>query len=643
MPFLPRMTFAQTPQWKPSILCQHAIILASLVLLALPSPAQTTGSAPIVAQPPAAPAPLPAAPATSGPLSFKEMVNKVGVTYKTSSKSSGMISGITDAASEAWEWASQNPVIKWVLVCIGIYIGYVILRRLYSSFSRQQRIRRAMSNIKGEAGSPPSPLADRFRGLLGIFSVEYLKLWLIDLRNRLASLLHPKKRQRCPQCNKPIDRLEDYETMQFYACPHCGYEITPVYEVEDYVKELMRRIEDAARRRYRGDTEVVLESEAVNKLLRSIVIMGIRRRASDLHVEPGDQSGLVRARVDGVLHDLLEIPRLIMNSFVNHVKILCELDISEKRVPQDGKFDMALDGTNLDVRVNTVPLKYGEKITMRILDARSIQKKLEELGLEGVNLKRIKDSIYEPHGLIVITGPTSSGKTTTLMVALNLLNTGAKNIVTIENPIEYEIKGINQIQVNEAQKFTFATGLRSILRQDPDIIMIGEIRDSETAAIACESAATGHLVFTTLHTNSVIGVFPRLNQLGISPQRYAWALSCMVAQRLARLICPKCKTMYRPDPNELAALNVKNVPDDLALCRGVGCPYCKKTGYYGRMGLFEILRLDASIRKVIETESLNVIYAHARKAGMKILKEEGLVKVSRGLTTIEEIMRVTKE
>ncbi|MCX7046418.1 MAG: GspE/PulE family protein, partial [Candidatus Sumerlaeota bacterium] len=449
----------------------------------------------------------------------------------------------------------------------------------------------------------------------------------------------------CPRCGKQIESSPEHEKAEFIVCPHCRENITSAYDLVAYVTHLTTQIEQGVVQRHKGEDEGIVERDAVNKLLHSILTLAVRKRATDLHIEPGEEASLVRIRVDGVMQDLLEMPRLINSSFVSHIKVLCDMDITERHVPQDGKLDITLDNKSLDIRVNTVPVRFGEKATLRLLDAKAVEKNLSDLGLEGDNLDKFERSIYDPNGLIIITGPTSSGKTTTLTVALNQVNTGDKNIITIENPIEYVIRGANQMQINEPQGFTFATGLRSILRQDPDVIMVGEVRDPETAKIAVEAAMTGHLVFTTLHTNNAIGVFPRLRELGVSPTRYAWALDCIVAQRLARVICSECKQPYTPTDTELATVNLKRGGmKDIVFYRGIGCDHCAQTGYYGRVGIFEILKLNDAIRTALEAEEplSNITELAKKKAGMSTLIREGILKTAQGITTLEEVRRVTK-
>ncbi len=456
----------------------------------------------------------------------------------------------------------------------------------------------------------------------------------------------PKK--RCPFCGKGIDDIEAYSDLNFYVCPHCQENITPVFELTDYIDHLVKNVEKSLQRSGRkgsmtGPDGLPIEKDAMLKLVRSIVTYAVRRRASDVHIEQEIERVKVRARIDGILFDIFTFPKTIANALVSAIKVMSNLDISEKRIPQDGQFSLWIDKTDIDVRVATSPAAMGEKVSMRLLDIRSVMIDSIKLGLEGGNLEKFERAIRKPHGLILVTGPSGSGKTTSLYVALNTINTGEKNIITIEDPIEYHFKGLNQIQVNPAANFTFATGLRSIIRQDPDVIMVGEIRDLETAEIAIEAALTGHLVFSTLHTIDAAGAFGRLIDLGISPKRFAPAIICVIAQRLVRINCPECKKPYKPKKTDLESLGLTpEKAKDITFMKGTGCPHCFNSGFYGRIGIFEILMPDESMRDMLENQmSTSVIRELGRKAGMRSLRDEGIVKIQQGLTTVEEVIRVT--
>ena len=450
-----------------------------------------------------------------------------------------------------------------------------------------------------------------------------------------------KERNTCPYCDKGLDNIEDYDDMDFVICPHCRENITPVYSMEDYVRHLLSQIEVKHRlMEQRG--EALIERDAMAKLIRSIVTMAVRKRGSDIHIEGHEVEAVIRCRIDGMLHDLVTFPPFLLVSVVSALKVMANLDISERRVPQDGKLTINVDKTNIDIRLNTAPSTLGEKASMRLLDPRSIDLTIEGLGLTGDHLEIYREVIHRPHGLLMVTGPTGSGKTTSLYVAMRRLNDGTKNIVSIEDPVEYNLEGVSQMQVAPAQDFTFATGLRSILRQDPDVILIGEIRDPETAQIAIDASITGHLVLSTLHTIDAVGVFSRLDDLGVKPSRYAQALQLIMAQRLVRSICPECREDYSPELLDLQRLGLDAPGAETVYYHGSGCDYCTDTGFVGRFGLFEMLKMTEHVRAELERGASHAeIAAIARSEGMVTLRQQGVSKVAQGVTTAEEIVRVT--
>ena len=456
----------------------------------------------------------------------------------------------------------------------------------------------------------------------------------------VKSLKSGPPKNRCPFCNKGIDNIDQYADLNFVGCPFCGEHITPIYSLKDYIAHLVQQVEMEARRS-KGGAEAMVEKDAMTKLIRAVLTMAVRRRASDLHVDTETEGTKVRARIDGVMYELLTFPRSIVNAFISALKIMANLDITERRVPQDGKVSMWIDKNDIDLRLNTSPAALGEKVSIRILNQKQVTVDPTKLGIEGENLEKYERAIHRPHGLIIVTGPSGSGKSTTLYVALNEINTGEKNIVTIEDPIEYQLKGISQMQVNPAANFTFATGLRSILRQDPDIIMVGEIRDKETAVIGVEAAMTGHLVFTTLHTIDAPTAFSRLTDLDVDTRRLAESIICILGQRLVRTICPDCRQPYKPKKADLDVLGLSG-SRDITFVHGGGCDTCMNTGYQGRMGLFEFLVPDETMREILETNaSVSVIRELARRSGYRPLREEGLLQVMQGTTTVEEVIRVT--
>ncbi len=365
--------------------------------------------------------------------------------------------------------------------------------------------------------------------------------------------------------------------------------------------------------------------------------------ASDIHFEPQAKELMVRFRIDGVLHEIMSVPHRMQSGILSRLKIMANLDIAERRVPQDGRLGLVVGGKPVDVRVATLPTVYGEKIAMRLLDKSNVVLDLMELGFSEQALKRFQRSFTRPYGTILATGPTGSGKSTTLYAVLNLLNSPEKNVITVEDPVEYRIAGINQVQVNNKAGLTFASGLRTILRCDPDIIMIGEIRDRETAQIAIESALTGHLVLSTMHTNDAPGALSRLTEMGVEPFLTSSAVDCVLAQRLARRLCHECREPYKPTHEMLRTngFSPKALSEDLTLYRARGCPRCNNTGYKGRLGVYEVMVVSEAIRRLtVEGKSSDEISRVAAAEGMRTLREDGLERVLQGVTSMEEIARV---
>ncbi len=384
------------------------------------------------------------------------------------------------------------------------------------------------------------------------------------------------------------------------------------------------------------------EEAPVVSLANLVITQAITERASDIHVEPQANRVRVRYRIDGVLREALDLPKEIQPSLISRFKIVAGMDIAEKRLPQDGRFSLTLEAKTYDFRVSTYPSVFGEKVVMRILDKSSILRGLDKLGMLPQTLERFERIIRQPWGIILVTGPTGSGKSTTLYSVLNRLNTGEQHIITLEDPVEYELPGVVQAQVNYKAGFTFAEGLRSILRQDPDIIMVGEIRDRETALLATEAALTGHLVLSTLHTNDAPGAVTRLIDMGIEPFLIASTVIGVLAQRLVRVICPYCKEPYEVPSDVLKSIDIGRFDEKVrTFYRGKGCEKCRKTGYIGRTGIFEFMVVDDEIRElVLKRAPAHIIREAAIKGGMKTLKEDAFEKVVLGITTWEELIRV---
>jgi len=403
---------------------------------------------------------------------------------------------------------------------------------------------------------------------------------------------------------------------------------------------------DAGTQQHEDLTKVreIVEEAPIVKYVNLLINQAIADRASDIHLEPGEQGLLVRFRIDGVLHDVMRSPRHIQSGVISRLKIMAEIDIAERRIPQDGRLSISTTtGRKIDLRVATLPTVWGEKVVMRILDNSTASLNLLDLNFTTANYERFERSFTKPYGMILATGPTGSGKSTTLYATVNKLSSPEVNVITVEDPVEYRLPGINQVQTNYKAGLTFASALRSILRCDPDIVLIGEVRDHETGQIAVEAALTGHLVLSTLHTNDSPSAITRLTEMGVEPFLVASALDCVLAQRLARRLCAKCKRAYAPEPRLL--LDMKYPWQDgetlPTLFRPVGCSVCSKTGYQGRLALHEVMMVTEEIEALtVERASASVIGAVARRQGMRSLRQDGLDKAASGITSIEEILRV---
>jgi type IV pilus assembly protein PilB len=390
-----------------------------------------------------------------------------------------------------------------------------------------------------------------------------------------------------------------------------------------------------------SDIEVSAEDAPVIKLVYSILGQAVGEGASDVHFESGEDDMRVRFRIDGVLREAAHVPKRMVNAVISRVKIMSDLNIAEKRVPQDGRVSVTVDDRRVDLRVTTLPTQRGEGATVRILDKDNAQRSLDELGMDGGARERFEESFRQAYGAVLVTGPTGSGKSTTLYAALQELNQVEKNIITIEDPVEYRLPGINQINVNRKAGLDFATGLRSMLRADPDIVMVGEIRDGETARIAIEAALTGHMMLTTLHTNDAPGAITRLTKMGIEAFLIASAVDCVVAQRLARKLCSHCKRRTVIPPQALEEADLR-AGVEIEAYEPVGCPRCSQSGYRGRVGLYSVMRLSEPIKEMAVAAAPEAeIGAIAREEGMLTLREDGIGKVRAGLTSLEEILRVT--
>lgn len=479
-------------------------------------------------------------------------------------------------------------------------------------------------------------------------------------------LLDPKAHTLCVAMKDPVDisAIEFVERKSGYTIvPYLGLESEIQQKIEEeYSQGLTTEVTQALK-----DTTIVqkVESEQnaslnqniteapIAKIVSTILDYAVKARASDVHIEPQEERTRVRYRIDGILHEKLALPKKVHDAVSSRIKILSDMKIDERRLPQDGRFSFASGDQEVDLRVSTLPTVFGEKIVMRLLKKTGGVPTLTDLGLRGTALKNLETATLRPHGIILITGPTGSGKTTTLYSILTKINTTKVNIVTLEDPVEYQIGGVNQVQINPLAGLTFASGLRSFLRQDPNIIMVGEIRDAETTDLAIQAALTGHLVFSTLHTNNAAGALPRLLDMHAEPYLVASALNGVAGQRVVRRICNSCKTSYEPLDqvvSDMKAVLGKLFSENLirdgkaTLYKGKGCQDCSGTGYQGRIGVYEVLPIEEKIgRLILERASTSDIEAKAVELGMITMKQDGYLKVLEGITTIEEVLRVAQD
>lgn len=437
-----------------------------------------------------------------------------------------------------------------------------------------------------------------------------------------------------------------------------GQNVVPYYATERdvynklwvYRKDLQKTFDALVSEQLKTAGKTAAVDAPIAKIVNLIITYGYEDRSSDLHIEPQEKDTLVRFRVDGILHDVLSLPKKLHDQIVTRIKVLSSLRTDEHMAPQDGKMRIELEEEDLDIRVSILPIVYGEKVVLRLLASHFRQFSLVDLGMNPVDLKKVNNGFSKSFGMILSTGPTGSGKTTSIYSILKIINTREKNITTIEDPVEYRIKGVNQIQTNARTELTFASGLRSILRQDPNVIFVGEIRDSETAGIAVNAALTGHLVLSTLHTNDAATALPRLIDMKVEPFLVASTVNVIVAQRLVRKICEMCKVPVDLHADQLS----QNLPAEkiakyfgntgnVRIYKGKGCEICHFTGYAGRIGVFEVLEVSNEIKKLITAKNdSDIVLQQAVKEGMTTMLDDGLAKVAKGHTTIDEVLRVTK-
>ncbi len=558
------------------------------------------------------------------------------------------------------------------------YLGEILLKKELLS---EEQLENALSWQKEKGGKLGQVLIgmemlsedDLYQTLSEQLSIEYqenLKGHEIDPELvRRIPIQFAKNYEMIPlERNNGIVSVATSDPLNFFALEDLkkilGAQIKPVLARGDTVLETINRVYDRASASAEGvmgdlatenldllaqeleepeDLLDVSDEAPIIRLVNSLLFQAVKERASDIHIEPFEKDLVVRFRIDGVLYEILKPPKRFQSSITSRIKIMGGLNIAEKRLPQDGRIRIKIAGRDIDIRLSTVPTSHGERIVMRLLDRDTVLLSVEQLGFDPNQLEQFNSLIQHTHGIILVTGPTGSGKTTTLYAALNQINTPDKNIITIEDPVEYQLQGVSQIQVNPKINLTFANGLRSIVRQDPDVILVGEVRDAETAEIAIQASLTGHLVFSTLHTNDAPSAITRLVEMGVENFLISSSLMATMAQRLIRVLCPHCKVKDAPDPKTLEALSLTD-KKDFDFYTQKGCPECLNTGFMGRSAIYEMLVVDDVIRELInEDADSNYIKKTARQRGMRTLREDAARKALSGQTSLSEVVRVTQE
>jgi type IV pilus assembly protein PilB len=551
-----------------------------------------------------------------------------------------------------------------------VEMGLLTLEQVDQAIAEQRVSHKRIGDIALEKGWVTKATLMEALGLR--LGVKYLDLASIRIDPLTSDLISERDARRYAAV--PVSFVDDHTLLVAMADPSnivavddlrilTGFDIEPAIATNDDILSMLSNMrpaqeqitedigshgaheEDEATAVELRDIREQVDAAPVVKLVNGVMARAADEGASDIHFEPQAKELLVRFRHDGVLHEIMTIPKRLQPGVLSRIKIMADLDIAERRVPQDGRIGLVVGGRPIDMRVASLPTVYGEKIVIRLLDRSNVMLRLEQLGFSEIALSRYTKSFTKPYGAILVTGPTGSGKSTTLYGTLNILNTADKNIITVEDPVEYRLEGINQVQINPKAGLTFASGLRSILRCDPDIIMVGEIRDKETAQIAVESALTGHLVLSTLHTNDAPGALSRLTEMGVEPFLTASAVDCVIAQRLVRKLCEYCREPY-PATKEMLdrlgfAQNAVEKWKDTQLHRAAGCGHCNGTGYKGRLGIYEIMPVTEALeRLIVERKSADELMRVAVAEGMVSLRQDGLERVLQGVTTVEEISRV---
>jgi type IV pilus assembly protein PilB len=547
-----------------------------------------------------------------------------------------------------------------------IELGYITPEQLESALEEHRKTPKSLGRVLIDLGMIKE--ADLVRALAEQVGLEFVDLNEFPI-DATATVLLPEalsRRYRAIPIGERDGRLlvAMSDPANVYALDDIrtitGREVQPVVATANDVEQAIQKfagmdsqveaMASIAAEAADGDTpenlEEALEDAPIVKLVNAIMTQAVGDRASDVHLEPAERDVRIRFRVDGVLHEPMPpAPKNIQGGLISRLKVMADLNIAEKRVPQDGRISMKVGGRALDLRLATLPTVYGEKVVIRILDKSNALLRLEDLGFLEDSYKRFSESFKKPYGALLVTGPTGSGKSTTMYSTLNILNEEAKNIITVEDPVEYRLAGVNQIQVNPKAGLTFASALRSILRADPDIVLIGEIRDRETAVIAIEAALTGHLVLSSLHTNDAPSAITRLVEMDVETFLVASAIDAVVAQRLARKLCERCRVAYRPEPAELQAAGYPDWlwPEIPELFKAQGCAACANTGYRGRIGLYEVMQMSEEIERLtVERSSADAIRTVAVQQGMMTLRDDGLEKARVGITTLDEVARVVK-
>ncbi len=551
-----------------------------------------------------------------------------------------------------------------------VEMGLLTLEQVDQAIAEQRVSHQRIGDIALEKGwVTKSTLMEALGLRLG---VKYLDLASTRIDPITADLISERDARRYAAV--PVSFVDDHTLLVAMADPSnivavddlrilTGFDIEPAIATNEDITAMLAKLRSAQDDMSEGtdlttttdddeanavelrDIREQVDAAPVVKLVNGVLARAADEGASDIHFEPQAKDLMVRFRHDGVLHEIMTIPRRLQPGVLSRLKIMADLDIAERRVPQDGRIGLVVGGRPIDMRVASLPTVYGEKIVIRLLDRGNVMLHLEQLGFSDVALSRYTKSFTKPYGAILVTGPTGSGKSTTLYGTLNILNTADKNIITVEDPVEYRLQGINQVQINQKAGLTFASGLRSILRCDPDIIMVGEIRDRETAQIAVESALTGHLVLSTLHTNDAPGALSRLTEMGVEPFLTASAVDCVIAQRLVRKLCEYCREAYPVTKEMLERLGFPRgaVDDwkDTQLYKPTGCTRCNGTGYKGRLGIYEIMPVTEALeRLIVERKSADELMRVAVAEGMVSLRHDGLQRVLEGVTSVEEISRV---